>query len=347
MDQRPSGGATPPPICDVHAHYLSPAVLDRLDGGAVPVRLETIDGTVGAITARGMPVGSTIDQLASVEGIRDGMRAEGLERRVLSPPPFTFRYWEDPRPGVELCRALNDSLAEVVAGQDDLVGLATVPLQDTDAAIAELERATRDLGLVGVEVGTYVGDGNLADRRLEPFFAAVEEAALPVLIHPDFRSNLRWSDFYLINLLGMPVESAIALSNLVFAGTLDRHPELRLCFVHGGGVAPYLYGRWDTGWRVRTETKSLIHRPPSDYLRLVYCDTLTHSVEALAFLIRVAGPERVVLGTDSPFDVRDPDTRGQLARVPDLEPAQLDQIERYSPLTWLLGELAPVPEVAR
>jgi aminocarboxymuconate-semialdehyde decarboxylase len=275
------------------------------------------------------------------------MRADGLERRVLSPPPFTVRYWEDPRSGAELCRALNDSLAEAVTGHDDLVGLATVPLQDIDAAIAELERATRELGLVGVEVGTFVGDENLADPRLEPFFAAVEQAGLPVLIHPDFRPNPRWSDYYLINLLGLPVESAIALSNLVFAGTLDRHPDLRLCVVHGGGVAPYLYGRWDTGWQVRTETKLRISRPPSDYLRLVYCDTLTHSVEALAYLIRVAGPERVVLGTDNPFDVRDRDARAKLAAVPDLAAAERDQIERYAPSTWLTGERAPIAEAAR
>jgi aminocarboxymuconate-semialdehyde decarboxylase len=266
---------------------------------------------------------------------------------VLSPPPFTFRYWEDPGAGAELCRVLNESLAEAIAGHDDLVGLATVPLQDTDAAIAEMDHATRELGLVGVEVGTYVGDRNLADPQLEPFFAAAAQAGVPVLIHPDFRPNPRWSEYYLINLLGLPVETAITMSNLVFAGTLDRHPDLRLCFVHGGGAAPYLFGRWDVGWQVRTETKLQIRRPPSDYLRLVYCDTLTHSAEALAYLIRVAGPERVVLGTDNPFDVRDRDPRGQLARVPDLLPAECDQVERHSPLSWLTGERVLTPEARR
>lgn len=330
-----------PPVCDVHAHYLSADVLDLLDRGPIRVRLDTVDGVDDAITVKGMPVGATIHQLASIDGIVAEMRREGLEQRVLSPPPFTYRYWQDVAAGADLCRALNETLAAVVAEHDELLGLATVPLQDTDAAIAELEHATRELGLVGVTVGTNVHGENLSHPRLEPFFAAVEQAGAPVLVHPDFVSVDRLSRHYLINLVGMPVESATALANLVFDGTLDRHPDLRLCFLHGGGAAPYLYGRWNVGWRVRTETKTDIERPPGDYLGLVYCDTLTHSAEALGYLVRVAGPERVVLGTDSPFDIRDPDPRGMLAAAPGVTDEQRDQIERRSPLAWLTG---PTPQ---
>lgn len=332
------------PVCDVHAHYLSEKVVSRLDRGTVRVQMETVEGVENSITANGMPVGATIHQLASVDGILEGMRAEGLEQRILSPPPFTFRYWEDPADGAALCRALNETLAAVVHEHNELLGLCTVPLQDTDAAIAELEHATRELGLAGVIVGTNVHGSNLADPRLEPFFSAAEAAGLPILVHPDFVPVVRLSDYYLINLVGMPVESATALSNLVFAGTLDRHPDLRFCFLHGGGAAPYLYGRWEVGWRVRTETRERIAKPPSDYLDLVYCDTLTHSPEALAYLVRVAGAERVVLGTDSPFDVREPDPRGHLVRAPGVTDEQRAQIERRSPHTWLTGEPAPAVE---
>lgn len=336
MDDAAPSTAHDLPICDVHAHYLSQEVARRLDRGRVRVRLGTVDGVEDAITANGMPVGATINQLSSVDGILEGMRAEGLERRVLSPPPFTFRYWEDPGDGADLCRALNDSLAEAIAGHDELLGLCTVPLQDVDAAIAELERAV-GLGLVGVELGTFVHDENLGDDRFAPFFAAVEAAGLPILVHPDFRPNPRLAQHYLINLVGMPVETATAMANLVFNGTLDRYPRLRFCFLHGGGAAPYLYGRWDAGWRVRTDTKSRIERPPSEYLASVWCDTLTHSAEALGYLVGLVGAERVVLGTDNPFDVRDPDPRGHLARAPGVTAEQRDQIERRSPQAWLTG----------
>lgn len=326
------------PVCDVHAHYLSREALPRLRDGLVPVELAEVWGAPESITAKGMPVGASIDQLASVEGILEGMGAEGLERRVLSPPPFTFRYWEEPTAGVALCRMLNDQLAEAIDGHDSLVGLATVPLQDTGAAIEELERATKQLGLLGVEVGTYVGEENLSAPRLEPFFASAAAAGLPVLVHPDFKPNPRWSDHYLINLLGLPVETAIAMSNLVFSGTLDRLPDLRICFLHGGGAAPYLYGRWQMGWNIgRPDTRTAIGRPPSDYLKQIYCDTLTHSPEALAYLIEVMGADRVVLGTDSPFDVRDPDPLAHLDAVAGLTQDQRIQIARRSPNSWLTG----------
>jgi aminocarboxymuconate-semialdehyde decarboxylase len=328
------------PVCDVHAHYLSPEALKYLDRGAVRVGLETVDGVPDSIVAKGMPVGSTIHQLASVDGIIEGMQAEGLEQRILSPPPFTFRYWEDLDDAVDRCRVLNETLAEVVANQDAFLGLCTVPLQDTDAAIAEFERSLRDLGHVGVTIGTIVGDENLTTSRLEPFFSVVEQAGAPILVHPDFVPSPRLGDYYLVNVVGMPVETATAMANMVFSGMLDRLPELRVCFLHGGGAAPYLYGRWEKGWEVRPEARRDIARPPHEYLRELYCDSLTHSSEALAYLVRVAGADRVVLGTDSPFDVRDPDPRGKLAAAPGLDAAERDQIERRSPFTWLHG-MAP------
>lgn len=326
-----------PPVCDVHAHYLSAEVVTRLDRGRARVRLEQVRGVSDSITLNGMPVGATTHQLSSVDGILKEMAATGLERRVLSTPPFTLRYWESPREGADLCRALNETLAAAVADHEELLGLCTVPLQDTDAAIAEFEYATRELGLVGVTVGTSVGGENLSVPRLEPFFATVESANAPVLVHPDFVPVDRLSSHYLLNLVGLPVESATALANLVFAGTLDRLPELRLCFLHGGGAAPYLYGRWEMGWNVRPESRADTPRPPSEYLSRVFCDTLTHSDQALRHLLDVAGSSRVVLGTDSPFDVKDPDPRGHISSVPALSEEERHDVERWSPREWLTG----------
>lgn len=326
-----------PPVCDVHAHYLAEEVVGRLDRGIARVRLDEVRGTTDSITLNGMPVGATIHQLSSVDGVLDEMARTGLERRVLSTPPFTFRYWDDPQEGADLCRALNETLAAVVAEHDEFVGLCTVPLQDTDAAIAEFEYATRELGLAGVTVGTAVGDENLSSHRIEPFFATVEAAGAPVLVHPDFVPVDRLASHYLLNLVGLPVESATALANLVFSGTLDRMPDLRFCFLHGGGAAPYLYGRWEMGWHIRPESRADTPKPPSDYLSRVFCDTLTHSAQALRHLLDVAGSSRVVLGTDSPFDVKDHDPRAHIESVPDLSDRERDDMERWSPQEWLTG----------
>lgn len=328
-----------PPVCDVHGHYLPREILPLLEEGAGRVTLGEVNGVPDSILLNGMPVGSTIEHLCSVEFILEEMERAGIERHVLSPPPFTFRYWQETEVGVELCQRLNDALAAVVADNPNrFIGLSTVPLQSTEAAIRELERSTRELGLAGVEVGTVVGEGNLSDQRLQDFFVAVAEAGLPVLVHPDFVPNPRLARHYLINLIGMPVETATAMGNIVFSGMLERIPGLRFCFSHGGGVAPYLFGRWEKGWQVRPECRSDISRAPSEYVRLFYYDTITHSPLALSFLVRLAGANRVVLGTDHPFDVQDIDPRATVAAAPGLSDEERNTVERTAPHEWLTGE---------
>jgi aminocarboxymuconate-semialdehyde decarboxylase len=212
-----------------------------------------------------------------------------------------------------------------------------VPLQDTDLAIAEMRRVRDELRLSGVTLGTNVDGGNVSDPVRMPFFRAMAEADLPLLIHPDFVPNPRTDDFYLINLIGMPVESAITMANMIFGGLFETLPDLRVCFMHGGGMAPYVFGRWDKGWEVRPEARTGIERKPTSYLGNIFCDTLTHSPEALTHLVRVLGEENVVVGTDLPFDVEDPDPRAHLRRAPGLTADQIDTIETVSPVRWLTG----------
>lgn len=328
------------PVCDVHGHYLPRDILPHLDKGMVRATLGDFDGEPNNVLLNGMPVGSTIDHLANVDFIIEEMGRAGIDRRVLSPPPFTFRYWLDPADGIDLCKRLNDELANVVSQHPDrFIGLCTVPLQDAGAAVRELERSV-GLGLKGVEVGTIVGDGNLSDERLHEFWEAVSHHDLPVLVHPDFVPNPRLASHYLINLIGMPVETATAMGNIVFSGLLERLPGLRICFSHGGGVAPYLLGRWEKGWNVRPECRADLAHPPSESAKLTYHDTITHSPLALSFLIRLFGAKRVVLGTDHPFDVQDIDPRGTLAAAPDVSDEERDVVERHAPHEWLTGEKA-------
>jgi aminocarboxymuconate-semialdehyde decarboxylase len=181
-----------------------------------------------------------------------------------------------------------------------------VPLQNPEAAAQELRRAVVNLGLRGVQIGTTMENVPLDDPRFEPFFATAAELNVPVMLHPYYvGTRAEFADFYLTNLTRNPLETCLAASRLILSGCLDRHPNLTIILVHAGGFMPYQVGRLDHGFRVRTETRAKIASPPSSYLRRFYFDTITHAAVPLKFLIELVGPDRVLLGTDIPFDMAD------------------------------------------
>lgn len=326
-------------VWDVHAHYLPPEAIGMMGRGTVQVHLDTWQETADHITVNGMPVGATIHQLSDPDYLLAASDRAEVDVRVLSPPPFTYRYWDEPERSLELCQLLNNATAEVVAAHPERFrGLATVPLQDPELAASEWRRARDELGLEGLTVGTNVNGENVDAPSRRPLLAQLANDNAPLLVHPDFVPVPRISTHYLVNLVGMPNETAITMSNMLFSGLFDEVPGLRVCFMHGGGTAPYILGRWDLGWKVRPESKTDSKHPPSHYLGNIFCDTLTHSPLALSYLIQVMGAENVVLGTDLPFDVEDPDPRGHLRKAPGLDDQTIRTIETVSPLRWLKGE---------
>jgi aminocarboxymuconate-semialdehyde decarboxylase len=327
------------PIWDVHGHYLPAEAIPLMQSGQAVVGLETVGTAAESITLNGMPVGATIHQLSSVDQILTNMEGMGIERRVLSPPPFTYRYWNDPEDGLRLCRLLNDSHARLVADHPDrFVALGTVPLQDPSRADLELHRAVEELGMAGITLGTNVAGRNLADPEVRGFFRAAAEMSVPILVHPDFVPTPRLADYYLVNLIGMPVETATALATILLSGMLEELPTLRLCFLHGGGAAPYIVGRWGRGWEVRPETRRDTTLSPIDQIRRVYFDTLTHSPDALGYLVRLMGASHVAIGTDAPFDVEDPAPLETLRKAPGVSDQDRAVIQRHTPLVWLFGQ---------
>ena len=254
--------------------------------------------------------------------------AWGLDLQAVSPIPFSFYYWLEPELGATFARLQNDALAEVVrAAPDRFVGLATVPLQDVGRAVAELERAIGQLGFKGVEIGTNVDGRNLDDAALEPFWAAAERLDAFVFVHPEQVAGIeRLQRYFLVNLIGNPLDTTIAIASLVFGGVLERHPRLKLCFAHGGGFAPYQWGRWEHGWRHRSNARGVIERPPSDYLSRLYFDALLFAPRSLAFLVETFGSDQVLLGTDYPFEMRPEDPVGSIEAVPGLSSAQREAI---------------------
>jgi aminocarboxymuconate-semialdehyde decarboxylase len=251
--------------------------------------------------------------------IRD-MEEKRLAFNVLSSSPFAFLYEVEGDLAVELARFHNDQLSEMVKKHPDrFAAMATLPLQVPDEALKELARATKTLGLRGVEIGSHVGKRELGDEVFWPIYKALEDLDMPIFIHPHHVAGLdRLLDFYLNNLIGNPLDTTIAAAKLIFSGVLEKYPRLKIILAHGGGQFPYIIGRWDHGYTVRPECKEKIHRSPMAYFKNFYFDTITHNPDALRYLVSIAGSDHVLLGTDYPYDMADENpvqTVSQLTRI--------------------------------
>jgi aminocarboxymuconate-semialdehyde decarboxylase len=228
----------------------------------------------------------------------------GVTVQVLSTVPVMFSYWARPEHADDLARMLNDHLAEVVRQHPTrFAGLGTLPMQDPDRAVRELERCVRDLGLRGVEIGSHVNDWNLDHPALFPVFAAAERLGAAVFVHPwDMMAKERMRQYWLGWLVGMPAETCLAICSLIFGAVLERLPRLRVAFAHGGGSFPGTVGRIEHGFRVRPDLCAVENdKAPRHYLGKFYLDSLVHDADALRHLVRLVGAERVALGSDYPF----------------------------------------------
>lgn len=237
----------------------------------------------------------------SVKRIEE-MDATGVGVQVLSTVPVMFSYWAKPEDGLEISKFLNDHLADIVTEFPlRFVGLGTLPMQDTSRAIKELERC-KQIGLAGVQIGTNVNQLNLSEPQFLDVFKACEELGLAVFVHPwDMMGEADMQKYWLPWLVGMPAEVSRAICSLIFSGTLEKCPGLRICFAHGGGAFPATLGRIDHGFNVRPDLFPDNPNGPRKYLRKMYFDSLVHDPASLEFLINLVGANRVMLGSDYPF----------------------------------------------
>ena len=308
---------------DVHAHYVAESCLNDAetkgaDGQIHGIRVVQEDSRSVVYTNNARNIAIEPPQIYSIERRLKDMDAQTVDLQVLSVPPFLFFYGTDPARSLELCRKINEAFAETVRQYPDrFVALANLPMQEPETAARELERSVRELGLRGAEICSNINGKNLDDQGLAPFYAKMQELDVPVFIHP---SNVLGSDrlrrYHLGNLIGNPSDTAVAAASLIFGGVLKEFPRLKFYLAHGGGSCPFLRGRWDHGWRVRPEARANIERPPHDYFKLLHFDSLVHSVPALDFLIETVGAERVMMGTDYPFDMGDTDPVKAIVSLP-------------------------------
>jgi len=232
------------------------------------------------------------------------MDSMGVDIQVVSPSPTQYYYWADADLAESFVRVQNEAIAELCEQHPTrLMGLGNAALQHPELSVRQLEYAVQELGLKGVEISTTVGGVELSDRRFDAFWAKCEELSCVVFIHP-FGTSLgeRINQFYLGNTIGQPLETTVALSSLIFDGTLDRHPGLKLLAAHGGGYLPTYIGRSDHAWRVRPEAGAP-RKAPSEYLRQIWFDTVVYQPLALRHLIEQVGVDQVIVGTDYPFDM--------------------------------------------
>lgn len=300
-------------IVDVHTHFIPESYIRLAERDPQAARATSSRNQQGQLFIKPMrgcplPLGygpfepAMYDvgaKLASMDGLR-------VDVGAVSAPSNMFFYSYEAADALHLARMWNDGVAEVCrAHPSRFVGLATVPMQSPELAIAEMERAIRELGFKGVEIGTSVDGRDLDAPEFFAFFQRARELDAFVMMHPSACAICagRADKYYFQNVMGYMLESAIALGRLIFGGVLERLPGLKLYSTHGGGFLPYQIGRLDHVRAVRAECAGLIPREPSAYLRQVHFDSITHSPLALSYLVSLVGAERILLGTDDPMDM--------------------------------------------
>lgn len=224
--------------------------------------------------------------------------------QVLSTIPVLFNYWARPKDGLETSRFFNDHIAESVNKHPDrFIGIGTVPLQDIDLAIKEMERCTTELKMPGLEIGSNINGKNLSDPSFFPFYEAAERLGCALFIHPwEMMGEDQMQKYWLPWLVGMPAETSRAICSMIFGGVLERFSKLRVAFAHGGGSFPFTIGRIEHGFNVRPDLVA-IDNPinPKDYLGKFWIDSLVHDEDALHYIIKLMGEDRICMGSDYPF----------------------------------------------
>ena len=228
----------------------------------------------------------------------------GVSIQVISTIPVLFNYWAKAKDALETSKFLNDHIADTVNEHPDcFIGLGTVPLQDTDLSIKEMERCIQELKLPGIEIGTNINGMNLSDPSLFPFYEMAERLNCSLFIHPwEMMGENTMEKYWLPWLVGMPAETTRAICSMIFGGVFEKFPNLKVAFAHGGGSFPYTLGRIEHGFNVRPDLVQVDNQKnPRLYIGRFWVDSLVHDPAAFQFLVKEIGEDNICLGSDYPF----------------------------------------------
>lgn len=256
--------------------------------------------------------------------------------QVVCTIPVMFSYWANPKDCAELSRFLNDHIAELVQQYPKhYIGLGTIPMQDIDESIIELERI-KSIGLVGIQIGSNINDKNLSEDEFFPIFEACSRLGLAVMIHPwQMMGFDSMKKYWLPWLVGMPAETSRAACSMIFGGVLERLPKLRVCFSHAGGSFLPTLGRIEHGFNCRPDLVAIDNQVnPREYVGKFWVDSITHDIDALKYILNMQGSKRVCLGSDYPFPLGDLEI-GKFIEESDLSNTQIEDIFCNATLEWL------------
>jgi aminocarboxymuconate-semialdehyde decarboxylase len=297
-----------PKIIDVHAHILNEDTMQMIakEAPSLKVKLTPIDNDfavfeIGGTAYKPFPRGAW-----DLERRFQHMKEAEVDVQVLSNTPQTFLYGTDGSQNAAVAAIQNDQIAKHVKDHPGrFYGLATLPMQAPEKAAAELKRAMTKPGMKGAQIGSNINRKNLDEPEFEPVWAAANELKALIMVHPTQVAAMdRLGKYYLNNLIGNPLDSTIAIASLVFGGVIERYPNIRWYFVHGGGMAPWQAGRFAHGWQVRPEPKvNLKDHGPEKAMATLYYDTILHAQPQLQALVSIIGAPRIALGSDYPYDM--------------------------------------------
>ncbi|OSZ82007.1 2-amino-3-carboxymuconate-6-semialdehyde decarboxylase [Chitinophagaceae bacterium IBVUCB1] len=258
--------------------------------------------------------------------------------QVLSTIPVLFNYWAKPEHGHETSRFFNDHIAQCVADNPNrFIGLGTVPMQDMYFAIKEMERCVTELKMPGLEIGSNINNKNLSDPSFDPFWKAAEELGCCIFVHPwEMMGENDMQKYWLPWLVGMPAETARAISSMIFAGVFERFPKLRVAFAHGGGSFPFTIGRIEHGFNVRPDLCAVDNNVnPRDYLGKFWIDALVHDPKTLQYVTDVMGHDKVCMGSDYPFPLGEHHPGKLIESMESYTATQTEQLLYKNAMDWM------------
>lgn len=268
------------------------------------------------------------------------MEETSVDMQVLSTIPVLFNYWAKPKDGLETSRFLNDHISETVAKERKrFIGIGTVPLQDIDLSMKEMERCVKELKMPGLEIGTNINGKNLSDKEFFPFYEEAERLGCALFIHPwEMMGEKEMQKYWLPWLVGMPAETTRAICSLIFGGVFQKFPKLRVAFAHGGGSFPYTIGRIEHGYNVRPDLVQIDNAVnPKEYFGKFWVDSLVHDIRAFQLLRESVGDDKVCMGSDYPFPLGE-HRPGELIESMNLDKTTEDQMMFRNALAWLKRE---------
>jgi aminocarboxymuconate-semialdehyde decarboxylase len=256
-----------------------------------------------------MMKGDKIFRVVGENCFKEDVRIKEMDEKevtvqVLSTIPVLFNYWAKPADGLETSRFLNDHIAETVAKEPNrFIGLGTVPMQDVNLAIKEMERCIKELKMRGLQIGSNINGENLSDKKFFPFYEAAEKLGCSLFVHPwEMMGETQMEKYWLPWLVGMPAETNRAICSMMFSGVFEHFPKLRVAFAHGGGSFAFTMGRIEHGFKVRPDLVAVDNTvAPKNYIGKFWIDSLVHDKKAFSYLLDVMGENNICMGSDYPF----------------------------------------------